>query len=154
MTKKQIDHIAPDSDETREMEAEYNSAKESAEVQEIKASQEAIHDVLWWKKRLDWTGWVAYFIGFILWALMDRDGGVYVLLLGIGLVIGNSFVNGYRLQRRRMICQNLLDALNRKNALPLYHQLQEKFSDMPHLHIHLAENGTIIITDRNKGGSK
>lgn len=154
MTKKQIDHIAPDSDETREMEAEYNSAKESAEVQEIKAAQESIHDVLWWRKRLRPTGWIIYAVGGFTWIVLQRDGGIYILLMAFAILGFDATVIHWQLLKRRMICQNLLDALNRKNALPLYHQLQEKFSDMPHLHIHLAENGTIIITDRNKGGSK
>lgn len=143
----------PDTEE-KEMNAEYDQAKKSIEIQELEASQEAVRDVLWWKKRLDWTGWGMYAIGALMWIVQDNDRGLIIILIAFLLLLANAFINSYRLQKRRLICQNLLNAFLRKNALPLYHDMLEKFSDMPHLHIHLAENGTIIITDKSKKEQK
>lgn len=150
-----IDHktpksVDPDNQETQEMEREYNQAKKSIELQEIEAAAERCHDVHWWKKRLDLTGWAMYFIGFIIWVVPDPDNerGLIVLLMAFLLLIFNSFVNTYRLRKRRMILQNLVNSFKRKNAMPFYHDLLEKFADQPNLHIHLAEDGTIVINDR------
>jgi hypothetical protein len=156
-----IDHktpksVDPDQQETQEMEGIYNKATKSLEIQELEASQEAVRDVIWWKRRLEWTGWIMYAVGFFMWVLPDPDNdrAIPVLLIGIAVVLINSFINGSRLRKRRYECQTLLNAILRKNALPLYHQMLEAFSDQPHLHIHLAENGTIIITDKSKKEQK
>lgn len=143
----------PDTEEN-EMNAEYDQAIRKQEVQEIHDAQEAIRDVLWWKQRLDWTGWIFYIIGFVMWAVQDNDRAVIIIVAAIALLLFNGLVNGSKLRRRRIECQHLLDALMRKNALPFYHQLQEKFADQPHLHIHLEANGSITITDRTNKGIK
>ena len=140
--------------EEKETNAEYDQAIRKQEIQEIHDAQEAIRDVLWWKIRLDWTGWVTYFVGFGMWIIQDNDRAVIIIIAGIALVLFNGSVNGTKLRRRRIECQHLLDALMRKNALPFYHQLQERFADQPHLHIHLEANGSITITDRQNKGIK
>jgi hypothetical protein len=119
-----------------------------AEIVEIEEAQEAIREVLWWKKRLDWTGWIFYAIGFFMWAILDNERSLIVVLMALSILVFSSTVLNWRLLKRRMICQDLLDAFTRKKALPLYHEMLEKFADQPHLHIHLSENGTIVITDR------
>ena len=140
--------------EEKEMNAEFDQAKKSLEVQEIEASQERIRDVLWWKKRLDWTGWIMYAIGGFMWIVQDNDRAVIIVLAAFALLGFNATVLHWQLLKRRSITQNLLDAFTRKQALPLYHDMLEKFADQPHLHIHLSINGTIVITDRRNKGSK
>lgn len=123
-----------------------------AEIIELEEAQAAIHDVLWWKKRLAWTGWIMYAIGGFSWIVLGNDRALIIILMAFAVLIFNATVLHWKLLQRRMICQNLLNPLLRKQALPLYHDMLEKFSDQPHLHIHLAEDGTIIITNRkNKG---
>lgn len=143
-----------DPNEEREMVAEYDQAKESIEVREIKQSQEAIHEVLWWKKRLGITGWVMYAIAAFIWIVQDNDRGVILLLMAFAVLIFNATVLQWKLSKRRMITQNLLNSFMRKKAVPFYQELCEKFADQPHLHIHLSEDGTIQITDRSQRGIK
>lgn len=142
--------------EEKEMNAEYDKEKKSLEIQEIEAAAERCDDVIWWKKRLDLTGWAMYFIGFLMWVIPDPDNerGLIILLMAFVLLLGNSFVNTFRLCKRRMIFTNLFNAFRRKNALPLYQDMLEKFADQPNLHIHLADDGTIVINDRKNKESK
>ena len=74
-----------------------------AEIIEIEEAQEAVRDVLWWKIRLEVTGWVAYAIGFIMWAVQDNSRAVIIILMAIAILLFNMFVNGSRLRKRRMI---------------------------------------------------
>lgn len=121
-----------------------------AEIVEIEEAQEAIRDVLWWKDRLFWTGWIMYALGAAMWIIQDNDRAVFIILAAFVVLVFNSTVLHWKLLSRRRICQNLLDAFVRKKALPLYHDMLEKFADQPHLHIHLSDNGTIVITDRRQ----
>lgn len=136
--------------EEKEMNDEFVQATKSLERQEIEAATAQCDDVYWWKKRLTILGWVVYAIAGFMWIVQDNDRGLLLMLMACALLLFSSTVLHYKLMKRRMVLLNLVHAYKRKMAVPLYHDMLEKFSDQPHLHIHLAEDGTIQITDRSQ----
>lgn len=123
------------------------------EVVEIEAAIERVDDLRWWKSRLNITGWVVYFIGGLLW-LLDRPGGGLILLMALAVLVLNATIIEYNLSKRRVFAYKLINTFNRSKAVPFYHELLERFADQPNLHIHLAEDGTIQITDRGRKETK
>lgn len=120
------------------------------EVIKIEAAADRCDDIYWWKKRLNITGWVMYAIGGFMWIALDRPGAGLILLMALALLVFNSTVIEYQLSKRRHFLKGLINGYKHKNAVPLYHDLLEKFADQPHLHIHLNDDGTIVINDRSK----
>lgn len=123
--------------------------QKTKEVVEIEAAIDRVDDMRWWKSRLNITGWIVYFMGGLLW-ILDRPGGGWILLMALAILVFNATVIEYQLSKRRYFAHKLLNAFNRTRAVPFYHELLEKFADNPNLHIHLAADGTIQITDRSK----
>jgi len=136
--------------EEKEMNAEYDQVIRNQEIQNIKDSQDAIKDVQWWKKHLNIAGCILYAIGCFIWIIQDNEKAAFILFIAFTILVFTATVLQWKILSRRKITQDLLDAFNRKNALPLYHSMLEKFADQPYLHIHLSNDGTIVISDRRK----
>jgi hypothetical protein len=149
MANKEIDHKAPHSDQTEEVDFTKNVRKLPPEIIEIHEAQDAVKDLLWWKQRLDATAIVAYIAFGVIWIIRDVSAPALIGMCFAGLLwIFSNTVLSNQVGKRRIRTWKLICAYNRKKAVPLYHDLLEKFADQPHLHIHLDDDGTIQITDR------
>ncbi len=123
------------------------------EVVEIEAAIEKVDDLRWWKSRLSITGWIVYFIGGLFW-ILDRPGGFWILLMALAILVFNATAIESELSKRRFFVYKLINAFNRSRAVPFYQDLLENFADQPNLHVHLADDGTIQITDRGRKETK
>ena len=94
------------------------------------------------------------FVGVFLSTLLDNKLGfnvsMGVLVLGAAVFILRGFWTHPRELRLRAEARSLIDAYKRKNAIPLYKELQEKFSDQSHIHFHLHDDGMISVNDRRE----
>lgn len=121
--------------------------KKPTEIEEINAAIEHHKDIRWWEKRLGITAWVVYFGGVIIWGVRGIEAASPILLMSFAVFMVVIAIGQVEIRRRRA-AQKLIHAYKRKQALPLYQDMLEKFADQPNLHIHLNDDGTIVITDR------
>lgn len=95
-----------------------------------------------------------YFIGLALSVFGSKDSPVEHI--GSGLLIcailayGIHLALGFRTRKYRYIAKDLLDAYERKKAMPFYQELTEMFAKKPEVHLHLNDNGSITVTDKRK----
>lgn len=93
-------------------------------------------------------------------------GGLFIFgtnrieTIGLALMLASILAWGIHLfyaapreLKRRQVVKGIIDRINRKNAIPFYEQLQEKFADDNGVHLHLNDDGTITVT-RNKRKEK
>lgn len=97
---------------------------------------------------------VFYFAGFLLVIFSPKDSraehiGNAFFILGLLLILVNVLL-GFRTRKYRRAAKELVDPYIRRKALPFYQELTEMFADKPGVHLHLAEDGKIVVTDRRK----
>jgi hypothetical protein len=97
---------------------------------------------------------VLYFVGLFMQGLSDKDTrphniGTALLICAI-LVFGVHLLLGFRTIKYKFKAKELMDPYLRKKALPFYQELTEKFADEPGIHLHLEEDGKILVTDRRQ----
>ena len=124
--------------------------KEPSEVDKINAEIDRHQEIRWWEKRLQISAWVFYGVAAALWIIRGSSEGMALIWLMVLVLFLASVVVGFFESRKRHEVRKMINAYKRKNAVPLYHEMLEKFADHPNLHIHLADDGTIVINDRSK----
>lgn len=97
---------------------------------------------------------VFYFAGFLLVIFSPKDSraehiGNAFFIMGLLLILANVLL-GIRTRKYRRAAKELIDPYIRRKALPFYQELTEMFADKPGVHLHLAEDGEIVVTDRRK----
>lgn len=104
-------------------------------------------------RRAFWLAIVLYFAGLFISGGEDgsrRDNiGTALILCGI-LTFGVHLWLDHRAFKKRLAVQELMDPYLRKKALPFYQELVEMFADKPGIHLHLSENGTIVVSDKRR----
>lgn len=112
--------------------------------------QEARQD----ERKTFWLAVALYFVGLFVSAGTEdgsRQDNVGTALILCGLVVfGVHLWLGWRTTKKRLAVKELMDPYLRKKALPFYQELVEMFAEKPGIHLHLTENGTIVVTDRRK----
>lgn len=124
--------------------------KKPQEVIEIETAVAKWETARMWEKNITVAFWLMYFIGFGIWIIGTFEQASPILLLSAILFIVN-LVASYFESKRKWAAINLFTTFHRKQVLPFYQDLVEKFSDHPNLHIHLDDNGMIHIHDKSKG---
>lgn len=134
------------------MSKDFNFAMEAktSEEHEIADAIEKHKGIRWWEKRLGITSWVFYGVAAALWIIRGSSEGMGLIWLMVLALFVTVIIIGYFESRARFVVVRLVNAYKRKNTVPLYHEMLEKFADHPNLHIHLADDGTIVIRDKKK----
>lgn len=115
---------------------------------EIDAAFDSAKAAKFWDRQMVIAAWLMYFVAVIVWTITTFDSATPLFLIAFVLFLARvpfSFIEA----RRNRKATRLLWAYKRKKALPAYDQIREAFRDMPHLHIHLADDGVIHIHDRS-----
>ena len=118
------------------------------EERELADAIEHHKDARWWEKNLQIAAWVFYAVAAAIWIFTDKPIGVAWLIV-LALFIASAAA-GYVEAKRRFKVNRLLNVLKRKNAVPFYHEMLERFRDEPMIHIHLNDDGSITINDKRK----
>ena len=93
-----------------------------------------------------------YFVGFLLVVFSangskpERVGNAF-FICGLLLVAVNVLL-GFRTRKYRRAARELIEPYVRRKAIPFYQELTEMFADKPGVHLHLADDGRIIVTDK------
>lgn len=129
------------------MSAPFNFVGEAKtpEEHELAAAIEKHRDARWWEKNLQIAAWVFYAVAVGLWIFTDQTVGAAWLI-----VLALFAASGYIEAKRRFKAVKLINVLKRKNAVPFYHEMLERFRDEPMIHIHLNDDGSITINDKRK----
>ena len=132
------------------MSAPFNFVGEAKtpEEREVADAIERHKDARWWEKNLQIAAWVFYAVAVGLWIFTDQTvGAAWLIVLAL---FAASAVAGYIEAKRRFKVVRLVNVLKRKNAVPFYHEMLERFRDEPMIHIHLNDDGSITINDKRK----
>lgn len=95
---------------------------------------------------------VFYFVGFLLiifsptGSRVEHVGNAF-FIVGLLLIFVNVLL-GFRTRRYRDAARELIEPYVRRKAMPFYQELTEMFADKPGVHLHLAEDGRIVVTDK------
>lgn len=98
---------------------------------------------------------IAAYITAITLSLIGSDGsraentgtGLFIIAIILWLVY---VALGFRTRKYRREARELMQPYWRKKALPFYQELVEMFADKPGVHLHLEEDGKIVVTDRRE----
>jgi hypothetical protein len=95
-----------------------------------------------------------YFVGILLVLVSGKDSrgervGNALIICGL-IMVGIHILLGFRTRHYRNKAKPIVDAYLRKKAMPFYQELCEMFREEPGIHLHLADNGKIIVTDKRK----
>lgn len=126
-----------------------SKSKKTQEVIEIEAAVEKWKGVRLWEKNISAAFWIMYFIAFTVWIFIDGIKAAPIFLMVLVLFFAKIII-GYRESKLKWTAVRLIDTFSRKNAVPFYNDLVERFKDQPNLHIHLDEHGMIHIKDNGK----
>lgn len=97
---------------------------------------------------------ILYFVGLPVFVTADEHSraeriGIAVMFCALICFLIHILL-GFRTAKKRYEAMKLADAYNRKKALPFFEELTEIFAKEPKLHIHLADDGRIVVTDNRK----
>jgi len=110
---------------------------------------DTIHD-----KRPFWQiGVVTLWIGSVVMIFIPGEASTWGMLVFLAGAIGCSFMDGrikIKAAKKAAALIKDMQAYNRKNNVPLYNDMVEKFPDH---HVHLADDGSIWLKKNKKGGS-
>ena len=130
------------------MTTEYTKPKTDEELA-IDAAFEAVKENQSWGRTVTTGALIMYGAGLLSTIVLPEESPGFFIFLGFGglLFLYSATVIDRKTWRLKREAMKLLNSYKRKHAVPLFNRVTEALPDM---HVHLSEDGTIVIRDTRK----
>ena len=132
----------------------FNKIGLTDEERDIENAIDAHMDATKDKKQVFKLHLITFGVGWVL--VMLSPNGSNWERLGVALFLGGMILLpiylllSHREFKKEIKAKQLVAVYMRKNAIPLYNEILEKFADVKDIHFHLNDNGSITVTDKRK----